>query len=231
MSKPIFKVNQHLKVVIQHGLYMGQYNSRVEDVTEETIEIAIPSKQGNLLPLSEQTWFIGKVVDSTCLYTFKAKILMIMIKKNVPTWIIEMPKEVDKTQRRCYIRMESSLPVFLKIISNGDPKITVGGMRYTPEELETKSWEMTTKDISGNGAKLISKWSIMEGTDVAVSIPLPEIGNFDSMGKIVRSELISPEIGLYWLGVHFTGLLERERDKIIRYVFKKQIELRKRNLL
>jgi c-di-GMP-binding flagellar brake protein YcgR len=231
MSKPIFKVNQHIEVVIQHGPYTGHYNSRVEDVTKDTIEIAIPSKRGHLLPLSEQTWFIGKIVDTTCLYTFKARIFQVALKKSVPTWIIEMPQEVEKTQRRLYIRRDSSLPVFLKIVPSGEHEVSIAGRKYSPEELETKIWEMATKDISGSGAKLISKWHIPEGTNVDITIVLPEVGDFDALGKVVRSELVNPEIGLYWVGMHYTDLSERERDKIIRFVFKKQIELRKRNLL
>lgn len=231
MSNSIFKVNQNIEVVIKHGLYMGNYNSRIEDVTADTIEIAIPSKQGHLLPLPEQTWFHGKIVDAICLYIFKAKILKVELKKGVPTWVVEMPKEIEKTQRRCYIRIDIRLPLSLKIVPGNQKEWQIDGKNYSPKELENHVWEMTTKDISGSGAKIISKYSIPAGTNVFITVSLQEHGEFTTLAEIVRCELVNPELGLFWIGVQYIGLSERERDKVVRYVFKKQIELRKRNLL
>lgn len=231
MSQSIFKVNRNIEIEIKHGLYAGRYNSRIEEVSDDTIEIAIPSKQGHLLPLPEQTWFLGKLVDSTCLYLFKAKIIRVAIKQNVPTWIVEKPKELEKTQRRCYIRVDARIPVEMKVLLDEDGELKIGDKKYTSKDLAAKSWTVNTKDISGSGAKIISKLFVPEGTNIAIALSLPDVGSFCTTGKVVRSEVADPELGIYWLCVHFTDLTERERDKVIRFVFKQQLEMRKRNLL
>jgi c-di-GMP-binding flagellar brake protein YcgR len=231
MSKSIFKVNQNIEIEIKHGLYTGKYNSRIEEVNKDSFEIAIPSKQGHLLPLSEQTWFIGKLVDSSCLYVFKAKIQHVELKQSIPMWVVEKPKEIEKTQRRSYIRIEARLPVKMKIVPEDEIALNVDGKRYVPEDLKGKTWDLLTKDVSGSGAKVISKFCVPEDTKIAVIISLPEVGDFTTLARVVRTELANPELGIYWIGVHFIDLSEKERDKIVRFVFKQQIEMRKRNLL
>lgn len=231
MANTIFKVNGNIEIEIKHGEYQGTYCSRIEEITDDGLEIAIPSKQGHLLPLPVGTRFMAKIAQSTSLYIFKTQIKHVALMQKVPTWIIEKPETIEKIQRRGYVRMEVRLPVSVKIHVEGEKILSIEGKNYSSKELETKEWEAHTKDISGSGAKLITKLHIPEETIVALTFQLPEIGPFYTLAKVKRSHLINSELGIYWVGIHFIGLTERERDKIVRFIFKKQVELRKRSLL
>lgn len=231
MPNKIFKVNGNMEIEITNGLYQGTYSSRIEEVMDNELEIAIPSKQGHLLPLPKGTWFLGKIMQCGSMYLFKSKINHVALQQNVPTWTIEKPEEIEKIQRRSYVRMDARLPVSVKIHVEGENILLIEGKNYSAKELENKVWELNTKDISGSGAKIIAKMKIPEETNVSLTFQLPEIGAFYALARVIRSELINPELGLYWIGVHFIGLTERERDKIVRFIFKKQVELRKRSLL
>ncbi|MEM5767985.1 MAG: flagellar brake domain-containing protein [Bacillota bacterium] len=231
MSQSVFKVNNNIEIEIKHGVYQGVYHSRIEEIKDDVLEIAIPSKQGRLLPLPAGTWFIGKVIQGGSMYIFKSVIQHVSLQQNVPIWAIRQPQEVEKIQRREFVRMDVRLPVFVKIHVEDENFLAIEGKKYFAKELEVKEWEASTKDISGSGAKIITKFHIPEETVVSLSFQLSETDTFFTQAKIRRSELVNPDLGIYWIGVRFLGLTERERDKIVRFIFKKQAELRKRSLL
>jgi c-di-GMP-binding flagellar brake protein YcgR len=226
----IFKINQNIEVGIKYGPLQGIYHSRIENVSEDTLEIAIPSKHGHLLQLPQEISFTCRLALHSSLYVFKTKIIRVEVKQHVPTWVVEIPEDIEKIQRRSFIRIDIRLPVCLKIVDDEMPQ-TIQGQQYTPQELQSKTWDVSTKDLSGSGARLISKFQLPEKLLVSLELTLPEIGKFFTVAQVIRSELSNPEFGLYWTGVNFIALSEVERDKVVRYIFKKQIELRKRSLL
>lgn len=231
MSHAIFQVNGNFEVEIRDGEYKGTYSSRIEEDNGGVLGIAIPSKQGHLLPLPVGTWFIGKIAQKSNLYIFKTHITNVSLKQNVPTWTIAKPAEIEKVQRREFVRIDVRLPVFIKILVEGEKNLSIGGKNYSAKELESKEWEATVKDISGSGARIITKLKISAGTNMFLTLPLPDGSVFRTLAQVKRSELVNPDLGIYWIGVHFLGITERERDQIIRFIFKKQVELRKRSLL
>lgn len=231
MSHPIFKVNSNIEIEIKHGAYQGTYNSRIEEIKDDILEIAIPSKQGRLLPLPAGTWFVGRISQGGSLYVFKSVIQNVALRQNVPSWIVRCPEEVDKIQRRDFVRVDVRLPIYVKVHVEEEIFLTIEGKKYSAKELNVKEWEANTKDLSGSGAKIITKFNIPEETVVSLNLQLPEVGDLVTKARIIRSELVNPELGIYWIGAQFFGLTERDRDKIIRFIFKKQAELRKRSLL
>lgn len=231
MLRSIFKINGNMEVEIQHGPYKGTYSTRIEDVSDEAVEIAIPSKQGHLIPLPVGTWFMGKMAQSSSMYIFKAQIKHVALQQNVPTWTIGKPEEIEKIQRRGHVRMDVRLPVTLKIHIENENILSTGGNDSFAKELEAKEYNASTKDLSGSGAKIITKFHIPEGTIIFLNIQIPDSGPFFTAAKVKRSDLVNRELGLYWVGVHFIGLSEWERDKVVRFIFKRQVELRKRSLL
>lgn len=231
MANTIFKVNSKIEIEVKHGQYQGIYCSRIEEIMDAGLEIAIPSKQGHLLPLPMGTRFWGKIAQNTSLYIFKTKITHVALMQKVPIWIIERPEIMEKVQRRSHVRMEVRLPASVQIHVENEKILSIEGKNYSAKELETKEWEAYIKDISGSGVKLITKLSIPEETNIALTFHLPEVGPFYTQAKVKRSHLINAELGIYWVGIQFVGLTERERDKIVRFIFKKQVEMRKRSLL
>jgi len=231
MPQQVFKVNSNIEIEIKHGVYQGTYHSRIEEIKDDVLEIAIPSKQGRLLPLPAGTWFIGRIMQGGSMFIFKSVIQHVSLQQNVPMWAIRRPQNVEKIQRREFVRIDVRLPVFVKIHVENENFLVIEGKKYFAKELENKEWEASTKDISGSGAKIITKFNIPEETVVSLNFQLPDIGTFITQAKIRRSELVNPDLGIYWIGVRFIGLTERDRDKIVRFIFRKQAELRKRNLL
>lgn len=231
MANTIFKINSNIEIEIKHGPYAGTYSSRIEEIKDDALEIAIPSKQGHLLPLHEGTWFMGKFAQGGSLYIFKAKIKHVALHQNVPAWIIGKPAVIDKIQRREFVRMDVRLPVLIKIHLENEKILSIEGKKYSAKELEGKEWKANTKDISGSGAKIITNLPIPEDVNLSLTFELPESGVFYTLATVKRTELVNTELGIYWVGVHFIGLTEREKDKIVRFIFKKQAELRKRSLL
>ena len=52
----------------------------------------------------------------------------------------------------------------------------------------------------------------------------------ETLGTVVRCERPTDDSPFFWIGVRFESIQERDRQKIVRFVFKKQLEHRQKGL-
>jgi c-di-GMP-binding flagellar brake protein YcgR len=82
-----------------------------------------------------------------------------------------------------------------------------------------------TKDISGGGVLLETRMALERDMPVKMSIDLHDAGIFTAKGEVIRVES-DAERNNYTAGIKFVDISERERGKIIKYIFKRQLERR-----
>ena len=87
-----------------------------------------------------------------------------------------------------------------------------------------------TNDLSGGGIKITFNRGLKEGTRVELSFELERGEVINALGEIVRTEKVGEGNDRYWLAIKFTDILESDRNKIVKFVFKKQVELRKKGI-
>lgn len=213
------QVNQllHLELTDSGG-ETTRYPSRIEDLTDTGIVVAAPTKEGMPLGLG-----VGEIVivwywDNAAIYTFQSKVIS---KENegIPTMLLQWPAKIEKVQNREYVRVQTSVPVQLT---------------YHSEDGELETVSCRTRDISGGGVMLSIGKPLYVHKDSVVQIEFEVEGEEISIRGIIiwnDWELDNEGIEKNILGVKFTLISDIARQAIVKYVFQKQIELRRKGLL
>ena len=214
-SKNFFKVNQRLGIMLPKEKTMEQYSSRVEEVDEGKLIIAMPMSKGLPVMLENGGGFYAKVFAETGIYGFNSSLLQKRISP-LPVWIVSIPKEMKKIQQRAFVRLDVSLPVTLEYDTEADD--------------EPVLMKASTKDIGGGGLQLITEQPLQIGKNFLVYIELPDNEAIQAKIEIVRCYKPMEDRDLYWSAVKFVEINENYRDKIIRFIFRKQLEQRQKGM-
>ncbi|HMM21580.1 MAG TPA: PilZ domain-containing protein [Selenomonadales bacterium] len=209
----MLKVNQRLDVIITTGRSVERHPSRVEEIGKDYCLIAMPMAKSVPIILLQGTRFNGRVVVDGMVWQFTSEFLDKRIHP-IPVWVISRPFDIKKIQLRAFVRIDTVLPVELQVLS---------------EDGSQPVFAASTSDISGGGLRAVSKQQLQVGTNLKVSLDLPGTGVVQGAGVIVREELL-PDRVLYAAGIKFTELAEKDRDKIIKYIFRKQLERRQKGV-
>lgn len=192
-----------------------QYHSRIEDISSNNMTIAMPMSKGYPVYLNRGQHFFGKVIVNGLVYRFKSNLLEKRVHP-LPVWIISTPIEIKKIQQRSFVRIDTMLHVNFKIFdTNQDNSPPINAM---------------TKDISGGGLRIIYKHSIKLGARLQISFNIPDIGAVETLGEVMRVDKLDDERDLYGIGIKFLNMPESLRSKIIKFIFKKQLEYRQKGL-
>lgn len=214
-SDVIFKINQRLDIMLTKS-YAEQYSSRIEDIGTEHMVIAMPMSKGFPILLRPGNKFYGKILLAEAVYLFTSTFLDKRMQP-LPIWIISKPEDVQKIQQRAFVRVDATLPVQVEILPEN-------------EQDPAQQLEVATRDISGGGLKIICKQPMLANTKLLLTINVPEAGLIQTAAEVMRVERPQPDRELYWVGVKFVDMNEQIRSKIIRFVFKRQMEQRKKGI-
>jgi c-di-GMP-binding flagellar brake protein YcgR len=209
-----FHVTQKIDIIVEgSGKARQIYFSRIEDLGTDTITIAAPYRKGRFLPPWTGRKFSVRVPAEGCAYLFESTLLR-TVSDPIALWVIAPPVNIKKVQVRAYVRLPDVLDVTLELLGK--------------EESEGDVITTLTKDISGGGIKVVLNNPLPAGTKLRVILPLPGVGTVVTMGEVVRG--IPPEQSgdRPAAAIEFRDIRERDRGNIVKYIFKKQIERRKK---
>lgn len=175
--------------------------------------IAMPMAKSVPIILMQGTKFQGRAVVDGMVWEFTSEFLDKRIQP-IPVWIISKPYDIQKIQLRAFVRIDTSLPLELQVISEDNSQPVVSA---------------TTSDISGGGLRAVSKHQMHVGTNLKLIFDLPGMGKVQGSGVIVREEPLQDKL-FYASGIKFTEIAEKDRDKIIKFIFKKQLERRQKGV-
>ena len=175
--------------------------------------IAMPMKKNYPVFLEKGTEFYGKVFDGGGAYTFKSRFVDKKLHP-LPIWIVTMPSDVEKTQQRSFVRLDILLPVVLEYPFNNEVVLI----------------KAMTRDLSAGGLQVICDRRIKVGKQLKLSLDCPDYGVFEIDGEVIRNSRPQEDRRLYWISIKFVGIQETIRDKISKFIFKKQLEQRQKRL-
>ena len=175
--------------------------------------IAMPMQKSYPVFLERGTEFYGKVFDGGGAYTFKSRFVDKKLHP-LPIWIVTMPLTVEKTQQRSFVRLDVLLPVTLEYPFNN----------------EVVSIKAMTRDLSAGGLQAICDRRIKVGKHLKLFLDCPDYGIFEIEGEVIRNNRPQEDRKLYWISIKFLGIQEIVRDKISKFIFKKQLEQRQKRL-
>jgi c-di-GMP-binding flagellar brake protein YcgR len=223
------KINQRVEIIVHDEPYKGSYHSRVENYDNEQIVLAMPMTHGSLVPIRSGTLVSVVFFDELAVYEFQAPVVRLQ-QDNIAVLKLNLPKNIQRIQRREYVRLEVSLTVSIFVETENEGQMVLGG---------------ETADISGGGIRIILARSdftkltealLVEdiaGTKLKMAVHLQSLSinkteMVDFIGEIIR---VGASGTSFWLAVNFAVISEKNRDKIVSFIFRKQLELRNKGLM
>ncbi len=202
--------------------------SSIQDINEEGILIALPTDERGIPVLIRN----GEVIEVSLIaglgrIGFLTKVDR-PIKEPLPMLKLHPPTNIFKVELRKYYRVPVHLPfrafVATEVFDSDMNSRWVKNFALPPEEAKVTG---TVLDISGGGIYAVTKKDLEKGDVLLVELSVS--GEFelrDVAARVVRKTMANPERKLLGYGMEFINIDEKDREKVIRYVFKRQRELR-----
>ena len=188
-------------------------------VSDDEFALTIPIKDGYFHTLAKDTKFEAFFYRGSGKYLLKTVVQGRVLLNNKPVLVCSMPLSLTRTERREYYRVDTFFPVKVLITSVVN---TAEGQRVV-----TDTYNAHCVDMSGGGLQLdpVHSENIPLKLNETVEIDFCEALTEMSKAKVIAVR--PPVSGKAGWGIKFTKILGCDRDKIIRYTFKKQLNAKK----
>lgn len=190
--------------------------SILQEVNEDSIAIGVPMIKSDGVPLREGEEYTFSLAHEDGLYYFQSKVLGTKMSGNVLLYLISWPVEIKRRQRRNYFRLPCNLEANYKVITED-----ADSSSEIEEEEDEKGLVV---NLSGGGLLLVTSRSLLPGTLLYLHLILQCKKGKKEMrlkGRVVRSSplKVNNKTLRYRCGVEFVEISEKERDKIISFLF------------
>lgn len=212
----LIHVTQKVDVIVEDPLTRQRhvYFSRIEDKAEDSLTIAAPYRRGfYLTPIPDRDVF-ARVTSDNCAYQFKSTLVRVE-EDPIPMWVLTPPAELQRIQMRAYVRLNIVLDAELEILENLS---------------DGETFATLTRDISAGGIRVLMNKPLNQGMKVKVVMPLPGTTTIEATGEVVR-EIPPEQTGdKPSAAIQFMEVKEKTRGDIVKFIFKKQVERRKKEI-
>lgn len=202
---PNLKVDLHVK----DGEYAGQYHSRIEEITEGAVIVAIPQQRGVAVPLRDGVRVTVRYADPFGLYQFESRIVE-RVRHPMAALALERPAQSDIrcVLKRAFPRYECDIQVMFRVTDSPDV--------YHPEATH----RVRILDISGGGFSFEYGERIPENSRLRLEITLPDDEPpLRVDGKVVRCQNLPNRRQLtHEMGVEFIDVSSVQRSRIVRAI-------------
>lgn len=224
-------VNQMVQIIsFNEGNEEKKYKALVADSTSEHIMLTYPieEKSGRTsLLLDGWTVYVSYNHPDGAQYEFLS-VIVGKQRENIPMLVLLKPAKdnIRRIQRRDYLRVPAKVELEFSWQAQDGQKTYTG----------------LTVDISGGGIKFVCKAGIPfpEENIIACQLYLPEINTQNKKtnqelciplkAKIIRQPMPDGN-GLQTVAVTYEEIAELHRERIIRYCFFRQLEIRNKGVL
>lgn len=202
MAKTNLKINTKIEVLAEDGIY----KSVVQDLRKEFMCISVPIEGGQYLPLKigeriQFSYFVKNVGFFNCF----SKVLRRLVENNISMYMLTIPSEEIKIQRRDFVRVSVVENICYRIIKEeNEDKILNKGLML---------------NLSGSGMSIKINENLEIGDKLKIQFHHRN-NKIEINGEIIRKNIEHGCIKnerVY--GVKFEDMSEFKRDKIIKKVF------------
>jgi c-di-GMP-binding flagellar brake protein YcgR len=217
--RPVLLRNTKLMVRLATDDTNTYYNSRIEDVVEDFLYISIPTYKGLPLKVMKDTGLFLSALTTNGRLVFESSVEGI-VKEGIYMLKIKYPEKARQEQMRQFYRVPIHLRVKLVIDNLSAAKSThaKGG------DLD-KTHDAYVENISGGGCSLVTSAPLSEGDTVLLDFTGTVIEGVGLVeGRVVRATPQNND--KKHVSLRYWEIDERVRDKFVKYVFRRQLELR-----
>jgi len=217
MNQVRAEVNELVQIQVAEDPNSRTYYSRVEDASGDRLNISWPTEAGVRIPFHKSERLFISFTRQDAVYGFQASVTA-TIAGPIPMLTVQSSGEIERIQRREYVRVPSLLPVELTAVVIAP----TGSGESSPDVHSIKT---NTVNISGGGFAIHHKFVLPVGTMLQVKLHLP--GHPEPLqlsARVVRNESREDvhKNRFFMIGVQFITIPERIRMRIVRHVFDAQ---------
>ena len=212
------------------------YKSSLYSVLDnDTIEATVPTVRARLIPLDREREFYFVFITDKGLLRTKGVVTDIYKRGNFYLMKVHLNGHLSKYQRREFYRIDCMIPVIYQSLSDEQGKMkTVREAEESLKKPESRSRVHgfgTIMDISGGGAKITSKLSLIDVPYVLLKFQM-DVPGLEKMPVTVIAKVINSEniegVDLYCHRVRFMFRDSANQEKIVRFIFEKERLLRRK---
>jgi c-di-GMP-binding flagellar brake protein YcgR len=177
--------------------------------------VTLPYEKKDVLLLSPGTKVKVRVIGKNEQFLFTSEVLARRTSP-FPHYVLKEPEEIKRVQLREYVRLKKVIKAQLAVLLDEDRA-----------GLEQK---VLILDISGGGVSIALREPLAVGSKILLKFNLPGIEKDDEdcqfklKAEIRRCERSLSEKPKFIAGAVFLDITEKERDGLIRYIFRKMLE-------
>ena len=204
-----FKPGQKVKVRLDSSEKSRLYETHVRSLLPDRLHLDIPIDNGAFIVPAIGSGINGNFVLNNSVYFFETVVLGIVRLEGVPVWILDMPSDFKRVQRRSSLRMDVLLPIAVRVEAKSG--------------IFLPSFRTNCLDISCGGVRYVLDFPLESGKLVKIEASdFPGIGQFQAFCKAVRSVKSEYSDENYWIGSQFVDLPHNAENKIARYILQVQ---------
>lgn len=201
-----------------------------EIISEDQVKIAMPMEQTKVVLLPIDGEYSLCFYTRNGLYQCLARVVERYKSNNLFVLVMELETDLQRYQRREYYRLNTILDMKCKKLDEG---YNANGETEHVEFMDTDLTfdNGTMVDISGGGARFISKVQYPEGSLIRFVFSLFVNGNvteYRLLGRVLKSSLLENKDDSYENRIQFVNMGNEDRESIIRYIFEEERKQRHR---
>lgn len=201
---------------------ISQYEAYDEE--SNVVEIHVPFFEGNIYPVHQYTVMDVIFSKENDTYMFKAEAVQRFYNDNLAMLKVKPVTPIRRIQRRAFFRMDCVLNARYRALGNVIPD--------DDDEIEGEFLKAKTKDISGGGICMVTNEKLNESSYIEAFVQLNRDNEIRFIGEIVRAnETRLRGKPMYETGVEYKKIENRDRERIIGYIFEVQRERLKKGWL
>lgn len=207
------------------------YISQIYDVKgdDKRITVAMPIKEGRLIPLSVGMNFDAIFYTKTGLYHSIVAVVNRYKSNNLYVMVVELKTALKKVQRRQFFRFETAIPIRYAVMDE-DAIHVVETLKTLPDNfLQKLLIKSTTLDISGGGVRF-SGIRLKKGEKIYVEFDYifqDRVRTFRAIANVISSEHPPNRDDIFHNRAGFQVVNSGEREMLIKYIFEEERKFRK----
>lgn len=189
--------------------------------SEDIICVAAPIYKGNYYYICTNTLMRVYFLFDNDMYMFTAKQMDNFTRDNFKYMRLRKLSEFLHVQRREFYRFTCLLPIMYR--------------RYDTQNKSNNDTPFILTEISnisGGGLCIKTKEKLAYDDMIECKLELEDYGEIPFLAKVVREEPIKNESRYkYEYGVEYTGIVSKDKEAIIAYIFRQQRKLREKGII
>lgn len=206
-----FKINQKIEIMDNNITF----KANIQDVKKDYIMISMPVSEDKYFIMHRESIIEFYITGEKEINKYKSEVIGKKVENNVQLAILTFPVFVEKIQRREYFRLPIVLDAKLHMLPGNKVYQSISDV---PTGFFNKMKDGLIVDISGGGLRAAVKEPMLKGHYAIVSINVPD--ELILLCKIVWVEKDAVNRN-YRVALCFEGISERDRDKVIKFIFEK----------